>query len=122
MNRLSPALALLATVVATSATAEDSRSPADLTEADRARMVQSSQAYSACLQQEGQRHAPEHEDPRRVADVAMDACRSTLDALGSLLTELNLAPEFRESFLRTTRDRAARNALAGIMEAKATAR
>ena len=94
----------------------DARSPADLNEAERSRMVGVANQYAACLATEASERSGSSKDPRVVADAAMTACDASYQAIGALLTELKLESGFAEGFIRTTHDRAARRLLTVLME------
>jgi hypothetical protein len=114
LNVLFLSLGLVTTVGAEEAT----RSPADLSEAERAQMVQAANVYAACLATEAQNRSPGQDDPRIVADAAMEACKPAFEDIGTVLKGLRLDPNFAEGFSRTSRDRAARRLLTVLMETK----
>jgi len=61
----------------------------------------------------------DHADVRKIADVALDRCKPTLDELDRTLTERTLDPDFRAGFVRHTRDATARKLLPELMARKA---
>lgn len=90
-----------------------SRSPGDLSDQERALMMQSANDYNACVfkQAMAEVKAKKDGDIRHIADMAMGLCQSGLDELKASITGWGFEDYFAEGFTRTVRDRAAHKLL-----------
>jgi len=90
-----------------------SRSPGDLSDQERALMMQSANDYNACVFKEAMAEvkAKKDGDIRHIADMAMGLCQSGLDELKASITGWGFEDYFAEGFTRTVRDRAAHKLL-----------
>ncbi len=111
-------LLLLLLLAVTAVRAEDaavvaSRSPGDLSDQERALMMQSANDYNACVfkQAMAEAKAKKDGDIRHIADVAMGLCQSGLDELKASIASWGFEDYFAEGFTRTVRDRAAHKLL-----------
>ncbi len=99
-----------------SALAND-ESPAnyDLTDADRAAMMESANAYNNCLHAKADALLSTMEDVRMIANTAMKECESIMTDLDKSLSANGLAEDFRMGFIRHTKNTSARRLLPELM-------
>ena len=81
------------------------RSPGDMTVEERTQMMQIAGSYSNCLYQQGIENIDADADIRRIADIAMTACRVHLETLEKTITDWGFEPNFATAFTRNVRDR-----------------
>lgn len=107
------AIAAAPPAVASAQSAADtpSRSPGDMTAAERVEMMGAANAYDRCVYDRALANIDTAEDIRRVADIALGECQSRLDDLGQTIAQWGFDALFAEGFTRNVRDRAARKLL-----------
>ncbi len=94
------------------------RYPSDLSEEEHTQMIMSRDKYDQCLKKEAKENLDKHEDFRKVADVAMENCKTTLTEIDGDLTKMNLDPDFRRYFLRKASQKSAKQLLPELMMMK----
>lgn len=87
------------------------RSPGDMSVEERAQMMQSTNDYNNCVYKQATDKIDSDPDIRRIADNALGACQSQLEALQRQIKAWKFPEYFASGFARTVRDRAARNIL-----------
>ena len=94
------------------------RYPADLSEEEHLQMIMSRDKYDKCLNNEAKENLDKHEDFRKVADIAMENCKTTLAEIDGDLEKMNLHPDFRRYFLRKASQKSAQKLLPELMMLK----
>lgn len=107
-------LSLLAGAI-TALANEESTANYDVTDADRAAMMASANAYNSCLHEKADALMSTMEDVRLVADTAMKECESIMTDLDTALGANGLAEDFRMGFIRHTKNTSARRLLPELM-------
>ena len=93
------------------ATAEDFRSPADMTVDERVSMMETASKYDNCIYSQAIAHVGDFPDIRQAADFAMGECQGKLDDLETLITSMGFESGFATGFTKRIRSRAARKIL-----------
>ncbi len=127
MKKISSKLTILASLFLITSTAvfaatEDEKSyryPSDLSDEEHASMMNSANRYDQCLTSQSQELAAQYEDFRKVADVAMENCKPVLTEIDGELEKMNLDPDYRRFFIRSTSQKSARQLLPKLMMMKA---
>ncbi len=94
------------------------RYPSELSDAEHRYMILSRGKYDECLKKEAKVNLDKYEDFRKVADVAMETCKTTLAEIDANLTKMNLDPNFRRFFLRKASQKSAQKLLPELMALK----
>lgn len=108
---------LLSAVLVSSALAVDepsaarSRSPGDMTVAQRVEMMEAANAYNACVYARAIENIDVDADIRRIADLALGLCQPQLDDLDDTIVNWGFAENFAVQFTRNVRNRATRKLL-----------
>jgi len=91
------------------------RYPSDLSDEESQQMIMSRVKYDDCLKKETNKYIDKYEDFRKVADVAMEDCKSTLVEIDGDLEKMNLDPNFIRFFLHNTTQKSTQELLHEIM-------
>ena len=94
------------------------RYPSELTPEEHSSMMLSAGKYDECLKQEAMKVLDDHDDFRKVADVAMENCKEVLNEIDADLAKMNLDPDYRQFFVRNTSRKSARDILPQLMMMK----
>ena len=94
------------------------RYPSDLSADEHLQMIETRNKYDTCLKSEAKANLDKHEDFRKVADVAMENCKTTLAEMDSDLEKMKLDPDFRRYFLRKASQKSAQKLLPDLMMMK----
>ena len=113
-------LQVMAAEETTTASTEEQtyRYPSDLSEEEHLLMINSRGKYDTCLKSEAKNNIDKHEDFRKVADVAMENCKTVLTEIDADLEKMNLDPNFRRYFLRKASQKSSRKLLPELMMLK----
>lgn len=109
------ALTLLAAAAAVQA--EGARTPGDMTDEEREKIVAVTMDYENCLREAAGAVVAKMDDVRAIADAASVECEPRLQGLSDTLQ--GFEPEFQESLTQSTRERGLRKLLPQLMEVKA---
>jgi len=93
-------------------------SPEDLTDQERIDLMSVASRYQACLRKESMAVIDNYGDVRQVAGVAMEICKPALDEVDEWMMSRNLDPDYRNAFIRNTRNKSVRAMLPQLMSAK----
>lgn len=121
MNKTISILALTTLLVPPLVQAEEERTtryPSELTPEEHSSMMLSAGKYDECLKQEAMKVVDDHDDFRKVADVAMENCKEVLTEIDADLAKMNLDPDYRQFFVRNTSRKSARDILPQLMMMK----
>lgn len=91
----------------------------DVTDADRALMMESANAYNSCLHEKADALMSKMDDVRLVADTAMQKCETVMTELDTALAAQGLAEDFRMGFIRHTKNTSVRRLLPELMARRA---
>lgn len=105
----------LTLLISLCSSAEDYKQPGEITEEDFAVMNLASDDYNQCLQDKALTVINDMQDPRQVADYAMEQCAEILQNLNTELEKRNFPPEFRMGYIRRVNHRSAKQLLAMVM-------
>ncbi len=94
------------------------RYPSELSDDEHQIMIMSRSKYDECLKKEARDNIDKFEDFRKVADVAMENCNSTLTEIDGDLKKMNLDPDFRRYFLHKASQKSAQQLLPELMMMK----
>ncbi len=94
------------------------RYPSDLSVDEHEQMIETRNKYDTCLKSEAKANIDKHEDFRKVADIAMENCKTTLVEMDNDLEKMNLDPDFRRYFLRKASQKSAQKLLPELMMLK----
>lgn len=94
------------------------RYPSDLTDDEYQEMMSYRESYSSCLKSEAKENLDKYEDFRKVADVAMENCKTMLTKIDDGLAAMKLDPDFRRYFIRKASQKSAQKLLPDLMAAK----
>lgn len=100
---------------ASSALANDYRSPDSITAEERQLMAANSNDYQHCLHSEVENVPAEVSDPRAIADMAMHSCNAVLEEMDAELEERGFDSTFRNRYQRMTMQRVSRDLLQHAM-------
>jgi hypothetical protein len=98
---------------------EGSAASYDLTDADRALMMEGANAYNRCLHEKADALMSSMDDVRLVADAAMQECEGVMTELDAALAAKGLAEDFRMGYIRHTKNTSARRLLPELMARRA---
>ncbi len=98
---------------------EESTTSYDISDADRALMMESTNAYNGCLHEKADALMSRMEDVRLVADAAMQECEIVMTELDAALAAKGLAEDFRMGFIRHTKNTSVRRLLPELMARRA---
>lgn len=112
---LLPLLGCTMTVLAN----EESTRSYDVTDADRALMMESANAYNGCLHERADALMSRMDDVRLIADAAMQECETVMTELDAELAAKGLAEDFRMGFIRHTKNTSVRRLLPELMARRA---
>ncbi|MCG3143003.1 MAG: hypothetical protein HONDAALG_00309 [Gammaproteobacteria bacterium] len=94
---------------------DESATGYDITDADRALMMESANAYSSCLHEKSDALMSKIDDVRVIADTAMQECEGVMTELDTALAAQGLAEDFRMGFIRHTKNSSVRRLLPELM-------
>lgn len=98
---------------------EESTTSYDISDADRALMMESANAYNGCLHEKADALMSRMEGVRLVADAAMQECEIVMTELDAALAAKGLAEDFRMGFIRHTKNTSVRRLLPELMARRA---
>ncbi len=84
------------------------RSPADMSVAERRAMMGKVNDYNRCVYNKAMEHIDDSVDIRQIADQALGACDTTLDQLSEQIAQFGFEARFGQLFVHRTRQRAVR--------------
>lgn len=109
-------LPLAGLMIATGARAEEEyKTPANLTDKDRAMMLNGKADYKHCMSENVRKYQSKVGDPRALAELAMSQCIETLAAFDQELKDRNFHPDYREHYVTRVRNEGARDAVQQAM-------
>ena len=95
--------------------AEELKTPANMTNADRQQLMAGSNEYEKCVDSELRKLAPEIEDPRDLTGAAMSACSNTLTDLAQEMAASNYDPNYSNYYIEQVKNRVASRSLRQAM-------
>lgn len=99
--------------------AEEASGTYEISDADRATMMDATQHYNICLHEKADAMFSQYEDVRQLADAAMKECETILSELDAKLLRANVAEDFRLGYIRHTKNSGGRRLLPELMARKA---
>lgn len=108
-------LALLLSVTATPALADDYKTPANMTVEDKSALLSSSREYEQCVTARLRELESRIDDPRALADAAMASCNEMLTAFAEKMAADNYHPDFSNYYLGKVKHRVANETLRQAM-------
>jgi len=99
----------------TTVAAEELKTPANMTNADRQQLMAGSNEYEKCVDSELRKLAPEIEDPRELTGAAMSACSNTLTDLAQEMAASNYDPNYSNYYIEQVKNRVANRTLRQAM-------
>ncbi len=113
-------LLITSLIVSAPTFAEEYKDPATFTQ-DEYKMVTTAKIdYRRCLQKESFKIMQQSNDPKHVADVAMQSCASILEILHTQFTLANYSPDVARKFTWSISNREAKQLLSKLMQSMAT--
>lgn len=106
---------LLLPLSAPLAAEEDYKTPANMSPEDRRDLMAASDAYESCVRSELNERAAEIEDPRALADAAMEACSKMLTTMAEEMAADNYHPDFSNYYIGKVKNRVANDAVRQAM-------
>ncbi|MCZ6805287.1 MAG: hypothetical protein O7D86_15535 [Proteobacteria bacterium] len=120
MNFRSLYLLIMPLIVTAPTFAEEYKDPATFTR-DEYKMVTTAKIdYRRCLQKEAIQMLQQSNDPKLVADTAMQSCSSILEILYTQITLANYSPDVARKFTWSISNREAQQLLSKLMQSMAT--
>ncbi len=108
-------LAVLLSVTVSPAFAEDYKTPANMTAEDKSALLSGSSEYEQCVTARLREDESGIDDPRALADAAMDSCSEMLTAFAEKMAADNYHPDFSNYYLGKVKHRVANEALRQAM-------
>jgi hypothetical protein len=99
--------------------AEEGTGSYDISDADRATMMDATNHYNICLREKADALFTRFDDVRQLADAAMKECEPILGELDARLLKANVAEDFRLGYVRHTKNTGGRMLLPELMARKA---
>lgn len=109
-----PIMLLLAST-AVHAGEDDYKTPANMADEDRHMLLTGSSEYSDCLTDKLREYGARVGDARALTDVAMASCEERLAELDEQMQAGNFHPDFRQHYVRSVKNRAARETVREAM-------
>ncbi len=106
---------LLLLLSAPLAAEEDYKTPANMSAEDRRDLMAASDAYASCVRSELNERAAEIEDPRALADAAMEGCSKMLTTMAEEMAADNYHPDFSNYYIGKVKNRVANDAVRQAM-------
>lgn len=119
MRKLACMVSALIITSSTALAAEQAGETYEISDADRAAMMDATQHYGICLREKADAMFSQYEDVRQLADAAMKECEPILGELDAKLLKANVAEDFRLGYIRHTKNSGGRTLLPELMARKA---